>query len=117
MYVMQDMSETPVSVAVVTDEGDGVLELKNIAVDPRFQRKGYGREMIEYLCRHYSGRFRILTAGTGDSRKTMSFYRNCGFTWSHTISGFFTKNYDHPIIEEGKALKDMVYFKRNIQDR
>ena len=71
MYVMQDMSETPVAVAVVTDEGNGVLELKNIAVDPRFQRKGYGREMIEYLCRHYSGRFRILTAGTGDSRKTI----------------------------------------------
>ena len=115
MYVMQDMSETPVAVAVVTDEGDGVLELKNIAVDPRFQGKGYGREMIEYLCRHYSGRFRVLTAGTGDSRKTMSFYRNCGFSRSHTVEDFFVKNYDHPIIEEGKALKDMVYFKRDIQ--
>ena len=117
MYVMQDMSETPVAVAVVTDEGDGVLELKNLAVDPRFQGKGYGREMIEYLCRHYRGRFRVLTAGTGDSRKTMSFYRNCGFSWSHTVEDFFVKNYDHPIIEEGKALKDMIYFKRNIQDR
>ena len=107
MYVMSDASGVAVAVAVVTDEGDGVLELKNIAVDPRFQRKGYGREMIEYLCRHYSGRFRILTAGTGD--------RNCGFDYSHTVSGFFTKNYDHPIIEEGKTLKDMVYFKRDIQ--
>ena len=104
MYVMQDMSETPVAVAVVTDEGEGVLELKNLAVDP-------------YLCRHYRGRFRVLTAGTGDSRKTMSFYRNCGFSRSHTVEDFFVKNYDHPIIEEGKALKDMIYFKRNIQDR
>ena len=117
MYVMQDMSETAVAVAVVTDEGDGVLELKNLAVDPRFHRKGYGRKMIEYLCRHYSGRFRAMTAGTGDSVKTMSFYRNCGFSRSHTLEDFFVKNYDHPIIEEGKALKDMVYFKRNIQDR
>ena len=117
MYVMQDMSETPVAVAVVTDEGEGVLELKNIAVDPRFHRKGYGRMMIEYLCRNYRGRFRVLTAGTGDSRKTMSFYRNCGFTRSHTVEDFFVKNYDRPIIEEGKALKDMVYFRRNIQDR
>ena len=114
MYVMSDMSGTPAAVAVVTDEGDGVLELKNIAVDPRFHRKGYGREMIEYLCRHYRGRFRVLTAGTGDSRKTMSFYMNCGFTWSHTVEDFFVKNYDHPIIEEGKVLKDMVYFRRNI---
>ena len=117
MYVMQDVSGTAVAVAVVTDEGDGFLELKNLAVDPRFHRKGYGRMMIEYLCRHYRGRFRVLTAGTGDSMKTMSFYRNCGFTRSHTVVDFFVKNYDHPIIEEGKALKDMVYFKRNIQDR
>ena len=117
MYVMQDVSGTAVAVAVVTDEGDGVLELKNLAVDPRFHRKGYGRMMIEYLCRHYRGRFRVLTAGTGDSMKTMSFYRNCGFTRSHTVVDFFVKNYDHPIIEEGKALKDMVYFRRNIQDR
>ena len=115
MYVMSDASGVAVAVAVVTDEGDGVLELKNIAVDPRFQRKGYGREMIEYLCRNYRGRFRGLTAGTGDSRKTMSFYRNCGFSRSHTVEDFFVKNYDHPIIEEGKALKDMVYFKRDIQ--
>ena len=93
-----------------------MLELKNIAVDPRFQRKGYGREMIEYLCRHYRGRFRVLTAGTGDSGKTISFYKNCGFDYSHTVEDFFVKNYDHPIIEEGKTLKDMVYFKRNIQD-
>ncbi|MBO8482498.1 MAG: GNAT family N-acetyltransferase [Bacteroidetes bacterium] len=117
MYVMQDMSGMPAAVAVVTDEGDGVLELKNIAVDSRFQGKGYGRKMIEFLCRHYRERFRVLTAGTGDSRKTMSFYRNCGFGYSHTIEDFFVKNYDHAIIEEGKALKDMVYFKRNIQDR
>ena len=117
MYVMQDVSGTAVAVAVVTDEGDGFLELKNLAVDPRFHRKGYGRMMIEYLCRHYRGRFRVLTAGTGDSMKTMSFYRNCGFTCSHTVVDFFVKNYDHPIIEEGKALKDMVYFRRNIQDR
>lgn len=116
MYVMQDMSETTAAVAVVTDEGDGVLELKNLAVDPRFQRKGYGREMIEYLCRHYRGQFRVLTAGTGDSRKTISFYRNCGFSWSHNVEDFFVKNYDHPIIEEGKTLKDMIYFKRNMQD-
>ena len=31
------------AVGVVTDEGDGVLELKNIAVYPVYQRKGYGK--------------------------------------------------------------------------
>ncbi len=31
------------AVCVVTDEGDGICELKNIAVKPDVQRKGYGK--------------------------------------------------------------------------
>ena len=114
MFVMLDITETPVSVAVVTDEGNGILELKNLAVDPLFQRKGYGRKMIEYIRRHYKNRFHTLLAGTGDSGNNKLFYQNCGFDYSHVITDFFIKNYDHPIIEEGKPLKDMIYFKRKI---
>lgn len=115
MVVMQNRTATPVAVAVVTDEGDGILELKNLAVHPRFQRKGYGRRMITYLCEHYKNRFHTLLAGTGESRQTLSFYRNCGFSYSHTVTGFFTQNYDHPIVEDGKVLEDMVYFKLHLE--
>ena len=114
MFVMQNRAATPVAIAVVTDEKDGILELKNLAVHPLFQRKGYGRKMIAYVCEHYKDRFHTLLAGTGDSRQTLSFYKNCGFTYSHTVADFFLKNYDHPIVEEGKVLKDMIYFKRKI---
>ncbi len=114
MFVMQNRTATPLAVAVVTDEGNGILELKNLAVHSLYQRKGYGREMIAYVCEHYKNGFHTLLAGTGDSMQTMSFYKNCGFDYSHTVSDFFTKNYDHPIVENGKVLKDMVYFKRKI---
>ena len=30
------------------------------------------------------------------------------------IAGFFTQNYDHPIIDNGVLLKDMIYLKRKI---
>ena len=50
MFVMQNQAATPIAIAVVTDEGNGVLELKNLAVHPLFQRKGYGRRMIAYSC-------------------------------------------------------------------
>ena len=50
----------PCAVAVVTDEGDGCCELKNLAVEPCRQRQG------------------------------------------------FTRNYDHPIVEEGVLLRDMI---------
>ena len=114
MFVMHSRTAVPVAVAVVTDEGSGMLELKNLAVHPLFQRKGYGRRMIAYLCEHYKSQFHTLLAGTGDSRQTLSFYKNCGFSYSHTLAGFFLKNYDHLIVEDGKVLKDMIYVKRKI---
>ena len=50
--------------------------------------------------------------GTGDSVSTMTFCQRYGFTYAYTIPDFFTLHYDHPIIEEGHLLKDMVYFKQ-----
>ena len=64
---------------IVTDEGDGVLEIKNIAVDPSSQGKGYGRALIEFVASHFAGRFSVLQVGTGDSPLTVPFYEKCGF--------------------------------------
>lgn len=102
------------AICVVTDEGNGVCELKNIAVVTNSQRKGYGKRLINYLAGHYSGRFRELIAGTGDVSGAVKFYEHCGFRYSHRVENFFVDNYDHPIIEDGELLKDMVYFTRHI---
>ena len=85
---------------------------KSLAVAPEYQRKGYGKEMTDFLSRHYADKFNLMTVGTGDSMRTISFYRKCGFHYSHTVSDFFTFNYDHPIEEDGKILKDMLYFRK-----
>ncbi|MEG2340818.1 MAG: GNAT family N-acetyltransferase [Odoribacter sp.] len=102
------------AICVVTDEGNGVCELKNIAVKINSQRKGYGKKLIEYLIVHYAGIYRQIIVGTGDVPSTVSFYTNCGFEYSHRIENFFTDNYDHQIIEDGILLKDMIYFKRKM---
>ena len=75
MYVLK----TPLGMAlcVVTDEGDGVLELKNIAVEPVCQKKGYGRRLIRFICQKYKNQFHTLQAGTGDSPLTVPFYEHC----------------------------------------
>ena len=107
MYVLDDGGAK--AVCVITDEGNGVAEIKNLAVHPSCQRRGYGRRMIEYaknLCR---GKYKILQVGTGDSPLTVPFYEACGFVRSHTVADFFTQNYDHPIFEGGVQLVDMVY--------
>ena len=47
MYVLED--DGVKAECVVTDEGGGVLELKNIAVEPDFQGKGYGKALFKKL--------------------------------------------------------------------
>lgn len=55
----------PCAVAVVTDEGDGCCELKNLAVEPCRQRQGYGRRMVAFVVRRYTARgYRTLRVGT-----------------------------------------------------
>ena len=97
---------------VITDEGDGVLEIKNIATVPEYQGKGYARAMIRYIEDNYKGHYSVLQVGTGDSPLTVPFYEKCGFVRSHTVQGFFTANYSHPIFEGGVQLVDMVYLRK-----
>lgn len=103
------------AICVVTDEGDGVCELRNIAVTPESQRQGYGKKMITYLVTHYSGEYSQMIVGTGDVPSAVRFYRSCGFEYSHRIENFFTDNYDHQIIEDGVLLKNMIYLNHNLK--
>ena len=101
---------------VVTDEGDFTLELKNISVLPEFQRKGLGSRLISFLEQKFSGAFDKITVGTGDSPLTVPFYESCGFKRSGVIKNFFIDNYDHPIIEQGVTLCDMICFEKELSD-
>ena len=102
------------AVCVVTDEGDGVLEIKNLAVDPAHHRKGYGRAMLDHIAQIYAQTHHTLQLGTGDSPLTVPFYENCGFKRAHIVPNFFVENYDHPIYEDGVQLVDMVYFAKKL---
>ena len=115
MYVLDDNGVK--CECVVTDEGEGILEIKNIATEPQYQGKGYARAMIDFICRKYKGEFSVLQVGTGDSPLTVPFYEKCGFVRSHTVKNFFTDNYDHPIYECGVLLTDMVYLRKKFVDK
>ena len=110
MYVLEDGNVK--AECVVTEEGNEILEIKNIATVPPFQRKGYAKALIEFLVEKYRRQFSILQVGTGDSPLTIPFYEKCGFVRSHIVPNFFTDHYDHPIYECGVHLVDMVYLQR-----
>ena len=108
MYVLEDSGVK--SQCVVTDEGDGILELKSLATEPAFQRRGYGTALLSFLVSRYRGRYTLLQVGTGDS--TVPFYEKHSFTRSHRVKNFFLDHYDHPIYEGGVQLKDMIYLRK-----
>ena len=112
MYVLED-NEVKAE-CVVTDEGNGILEIKNIAVVPKYQGKGYGKMLLDFIACKYAGSYSVLQVGTGDGPLTIPFYEKCGFVRSHIVPRFFTDNYDHPIYESGIQLVDMVYLQKHL---
>ena len=113
MYVLNDNGVK--AEIVVCDEGNGVLEIKNLAVEPQFKRQGYGQRLVNFVCEHYKEKYNTLQVGTGNSPLTVPFYEKCGFKRSHTVKNFFTDNYDHPIYECGILLIDMIYFVKELR--
>lgn len=112
MYVLDDGGVK--AECVVTDEGSGILEIKNLAVEPAYQKHGYGKALIDFIAARHKDTHWILQVGTGDSPSTVPFYEKCGFTRSHIVKNFFTDNYSRPIYDGGVLLKDMVYLRREI---
>ncbi len=112
MYVLDDNGIK--SECVITEEGNGLLEIKNIATYPEYQGKGYAKTLINFIIQTFSEQYSVLQVGTGDSPLTIPFYEKCGFVRSHIIPNFFTENYDHPIYECGIQLVDMVCLRRTM---
>lgn len=114
MYVLDDEGIIKAE-CIITDEQNGVLEIKNLAVKPEYQRKGYGKVMIDFIIKNYKEKYSILQVRTGDSTLTIPFYEQCGFIRSHYIKNFFIDNYEQPIYEDGIQLIDMIYLQRKLK--
>ena len=102
------------AVAVVTDEGSGSCEVKNLAVAPAFQGRGYGTVLMQWLIKLFSGQYYTMRLGTGENLATLRFYRRLGFVETHRVKNFFVEHYDHPIVENGVRLTDMIYLERRL---
>ena len=59
MYVLEDGDVK--AECVVTDEGNEILEIKNIAVDPQNQGKGYGKALIDFLASKYASLMQCIS--------------------------------------------------------
>lgn len=100
----------PIAVCVTVNLDPDTVEIKNLAVEAKFRRQGYGHRILEYVESRHSNKKFIL--GTGETPSTLRFYKSCGYSYSHRIPNFFTDNYPALIIEEGVILRDMIYLKK-----
>ncbi len=111
MYALYEGGQA-VAEAIVTVREDGACELKNLAVDPAFQRKGYARMLVEHLARTMSERFDRMYVGTSGPK----LYERMGFTRAYTVPNFFVDNYSEPVWDEGELLQDMYYLVRPLRE-
>ncbi len=102
------------SVCVVMPINSETCELKNIATYEKYQGKGYGRALINYISDYYKDTYKTMLVGTGEVPWILSFYESCGFEKSHKIKNFFTYNYAHPMFDGEIQLVDMVYLKKEL---
>lgn len=113
MFVLYD-GAVAIGECVVQDLGKEIVEIKNIAVMPEYQHRGYGRMMIDFVESRFRITHSVMQVGTGDSPLTIPFYEKCGFIRTRIIRNFFTDNYDHPIYEDGIRLVDMIYLQKTM---
>jgi len=103
------------SVCVVVPINSETCELKNIATYKKYQNKGYGKELINYISYFYKSHYKTMLVGTGETPTILSFYESCGFEKSHRVKNFFTDNYDHPMFDGDIQLVDMIYLKKDLK--
>lgn len=86
-------------------------EIKNFAIYEKFHNCGYGKILINLLCKKYLENFKNRYIIVGTSEQGVGFYKKCGFQFSHIVKDFFITNYKQPIFENGIQCKDMFYLK------
>lgn len=99
-----------VGVYVLINLSLDTVELKNIAVDKRYQRQGIGKQLVlDAISKAKSKGVKRIEVGTGNSSfSQLALYQKCGFRIIGIEKNFFTKHYKEEIIENGIKCIDMI---------
>jgi aminoglycoside 6'-N-acetyltransferase I len=90
------------------------IEIKNIAVDSRYQGQGIGK----FLLREATGRAKeqgygtILIGTANGAIKQLYLYQKEGFEITSVKKNFFVDNYPAPIFENGILCKHMIMLEK-----
>lgn len=105
-----------IGIYVVQSTDKNTLEIKNIAVDEKYQGQGIGTFLLKDAeIRAKERGFKTIIIGTGDCGiKQIQLYQKVGFEIFDVKKNFLIDNYPEPIYENGKLCKDKVMLQKKL---
>ncbi|MDD3236774.1 MAG: N-acetyltransferase [Candidatus Gastranaerophilales bacterium] len=97
---------------VLFEKNNNEIEIKNIAIAPPFQGKGFGKKLLETIERHFKNQYDYITLGTNERK--IGFYSACGFSFVSKIKDYFIKNYKIQKYHKGKLCRDLLILRKKI---
>ena len=94
--------------------GKDMWEIKNLAVEEAWQKKGVGQALVQQVKDRLPAGAELLVGTAQTSSGNLIFYEKCGFVYDHTIHGFFTDFYPDPIWEGEEQCVDMIVLRQTI---
>ncbi|KRN02592.1 hypothetical protein FD13_GL001816 [Levilactobacillus senmaizukei DSM 21775 = NBRC 103853] len=103
-------------VLVLQRQSDLVVEVKNVAVLPAKQRRGYGQALVEFALQWaIEHGYRTVRIATGTTSLGQLYpYQKCGLRIVRVEPDYFTTHYSQAITENGLPLRDRLILERTI---
>lgn len=104
------MEDKIIGAYILVKISEDIIELKNIAVDEKYQGQGIGKQLVlNAISRAKTNKAKRVEVGTGNSSlQQLAFYKKCGFKIVGINKEFFTRNYKEEITENGIKCVDMI---------
>ena len=96
------------TVCIVEPLNNSSCQMKAIVTLPDDRRKGYGKNMLNYVCEHYSEEYQSMFVGVLVSADNIDFYRKCGFVDSWTATEMLYLKVKLDAIIDIKEVVDMA---------
>lgn len=105
-----------IGVYVLSPLNSEIVEIKNISVDAKHQKKGIGTLMLhDAFRRAEESHFKEIIIGTGNSSVGQLYlYQKVGFDITRIKKNFFIDNYPGPLHENGIRIKHMIVLTKKI---
>lgn len=108
--------EELIGAAVLLPIDESKVEIKNIAIAPPYQRKGYGKQLLQKVMDLAKAEsYKTIRIGTANSSiGQLALYQKVGFEMQEILFNFFLDNYEEAIYENGIQAKHMLILEKSL---